>query len=147
MIWCDLMMTCYACGNDVNKPCNWKCFPQSPSDEDHYQGLTSLFQDSQPAPGEPFGEKTTVKDCQNISMSTLRPVFDDVHNWLVSILGHWGRKLAILPLSLLLPISLRTRSDFTRKTVGKTTTVVRPRSPSRTKRHFFPKKIFLETLY
>ena len=67
MIWCDLMMTCYACGNDVNKPCNWKCFPQSPSYEDHYQGLTHLFQDSQPAPGEQFGEKNTAKDCQNIS--------------------------------------------------------------------------------
>ena len=136
-------------GNDVKKPCNWKCLLQSPSYEDHQhnQGLKHLFQDSQPAPSEPFGEKTTVKDCQNISRSTLRPVFEDVHNRLVSILGHWGRKLAMLSLSLLLPISLRTRSDFTRKTVSKTTTVVRPRSPSRTKRHFFPKKIFLETLY
>ena len=55
--------------------------------------------------------------------------------------------MAILPLSLLLPISLRTRSDLTRKTLRKTTTVVRHRSPSRTNRHFFPKKIFLETLY
>ena len=69
-----------------------------------------------------------------------------VHNLLVSMGGHCGRE-ETMSLTLSLLLNWRKRSLLTRKMVTTARTVVRPTIPSRTKKHFLPKKIFLGTFY
>ena len=71
-----------------------------------------------------------------------------VHSWLVSMGEHCGREETMSLTSSSLLLSLRRRSSLlTRKMVTTARTVVRATIPSRTKKHFLPKKIFLGTFY
>ena len=67
-----------------------------------------------------------------------------VHNLLVSMGGHCGSE-ETMSLTLSLLLNLSKMSLLMRKMVTRTMIVVRPTIPSRTKKHFLPKKIFLGT--